>query len=117
MDAPGVAVSSVVLVKAGDGSDVITFTALGKYKISGTIDSQSMVSKVETMMPDPVLGDMPVVTTYSDYKDYNGVKFPTKIVQTQGGFPVWDITVTSVQPNVRPICRFPRACSPRPPYR
>jgi len=91
--------ADATLTKAADGSNVITFTALGKYKISGTIDSQSMVTKVETMMPDPVLGDMPVVTTYADYKDYNGVKFPTKIVQTQGGFPVWDITVTSVQTN------------------
>jgi glyoxylase-like metal-dependent hydrolase (beta-lactamase superfamily II) len=87
------------LTKAADGSSVITFTALGKYKVSGTLDSQNMVTKVETTMPDPVLGDMPVVTTYAGYKDYNGVKFPTKIVQTQGGFPVWDITVTSVQPN------------------
>jgi len=46
-----------------------------------------------------VLGDTPLVTTYSDYKDHSGVKFPSKIVQTQGGFAVWDITVTAVQPN------------------
>src|SRR6266699_2945545 len=43
--------------------------------------------------------DLPIVTTYSDYKDFNGVKFPTKIVQTQGEFPVWELTITSVQPN------------------
>jgi len=91
--------SDAMLTKAADGSNVITFTALGKYKVAGTIDSQNMVSKVETTIADPVLGDTPLVTTYSDYKDYNGVKFPTKIVQTQGGFPVWDITVTAVQPN------------------
>ncbi len=46
-----------------------------------------------------MLGDTPVVTTYSDYKDYNGVKFPTKILQTQGGFAVWDLTVNKVEPN------------------
>ena len=39
------------------------------------------------------------VTNYSDYKDFNGVKFPTKILQTQGGFPVWDVTINNVQPN------------------
>lgn len=91
--------SDTTLAKAADGSTVIAFTALGKYKVSGTIDSQNMITKVETMIPDPVLGDMPVVTTYAGYKDYGGVKFPTRIVQTQGGFPVWDINVTSVQPN------------------
>jgi len=80
--------------------DVVTFTALGKYKIAGTIDGQGMVTKVETTIPNPVLGDTPLVTTYSDYKDYGGVKFPTKILQTQGGFPVWDITVNKFEQNV-----------------
>jgi glyoxylase-like metal-dependent hydrolase (beta-lactamase superfamily II) len=82
-----------------DSGNVVTFTALGKFKVSGTIDGQNMVSKVETTIADPVLGDTPIVTTYSDYKDFNGVKFPTKISQTQGGFPVWDLTISSVQPN------------------
>lgn len=79
--------------------NVVSFTALGKFVVSGTLDAQGMLSKVETIMPDPVLGDMAVVTTYADYKDYGGVKFPTKILQTQGGFPVWDLTITAVQPN------------------
>src|SRR5579862_468790 len=73
----------------GKKTSVITFMALGKYKVAGTLDENNMVVKVETTEANPVLGDLPVVCTYSDYKDYNGVKFPTKIVQTQGGFPVW----------------------------
>jgi glyoxylase-like metal-dependent hydrolase (beta-lactamase superfamily II) len=81
------------------GSRLITFKALGKYDVTGTIDSNNMVTKVETTEANPVLGDMPVVATYSDYKDFSGVKFPTKIVQTQGGFPVWELTITNVQPN------------------
>ena len=102
------------LAKAADGSSVVTFTALGKYKVSGTIDGQNMVSKVETTIADPVLGDMPVVTTFSDYKDYSGVKFPSKIVQTQGGFPVWDIAVTSVQPNAAADLPVPAAVQSAP---
>ncbi|PWT98409.1 MAG: MBL fold metallo-hydrolase [Terriglobia bacterium] len=87
-------------MKDGDaGGHTITFTALGKYSISGAIDGNNMVTKVETIEANPVLGDMPVVATYSDYKDFNGVKFPTKIVQTQGGFPVWELTINNVQPN------------------
>jgi len=87
-------------MKEGEsGSHLLTFKALGKYEVTGTIDTNNMVTKVETTEANPVLGDMPAVATYSDYKDFNGVKFPTKIVQTQGGFPVWELTITNVQPN------------------
>ena len=30
------------------GTDVVTFTALGKYKVAGTLDAQHLVTKVET---------------------------------------------------------------------
>src|SRR5215471_16821102 len=60
-------------MKDGDaGSHTITFSALGKYTVTGTIDSNNMVTKVETTESNPVLGDMSVVSTYSDYKDFNG---------------------------------------------
>jgi hypothetical protein len=51
-------------------------------------------------MPNPVLGDMPVEETYTDYKDFNGVKFPTHIVEKQGGYPTLDLVVTTAQGNV-----------------
>src|SRR6202035_2518142 len=41
-----------------------------------------------------------VETIFTDYKDFAGVKFPTHIVQKQGGYPVFDLTVTDVKPNV-----------------
>jgi glyoxylase-like metal-dependent hydrolase (beta-lactamase superfamily II) len=58
-----------------------------------------MVEKVETWVDNPVLGDMLVEASYTDYKDFSGVKFPAKIVQRQGGFPVFDLTITDVKPN------------------
>jgi glyoxylase-like metal-dependent hydrolase (beta-lactamase superfamily II) len=82
-----------------DGANVISFTALGKFKVDGTIDAQNLVTKVETKIPNPVLGDADLVATYADYKDYSGVKFPTKILINEGGFPIWDLTITSVTPN------------------
>lgn len=84
--------------KKGNGGTIVSFTE-GKYKINGTIDAQGMVTKTETWLPNPVLGDMPVETTYSAYKDFNGVKFPTTIVQKQGGFPVLELTVTEARAN------------------
>src|SRR5579864_9513599 len=85
--------------KKGKGGTEVSFTAMGKFKVVGTIDSQNMVTKTETWMPNPVLGDMLVETDYSAYKDFNGVKFPTVIVQNQGGHPVLDLAVTDVKAN------------------
>ena len=82
------------------GPSVISFTALGKYKLDGTIDAQNLVTKIETKRPDPVLGDADMVATFSDYKDSGGVKFPGKILVTEGGFPSWDLTITSAKANV-----------------
>ena len=48
----------------------ITFTALGKYKVSGVLDLTNYVVKVETTEFNPILGDTPVVWTYSGYKEY-----------------------------------------------
>ena len=39
------------------------------------------------------------MTTYSGYRDFGGIQFPSRIVQTQGGHPTLDLTVTAVQPN------------------
>jgi glyoxylase-like metal-dependent hydrolase (beta-lactamase superfamily II) len=47
-----------------------------------------------------VLGDMLVETTFTDYKDFGGVKFPTHILQKEGGWPNLDLTVTDVKANI-----------------
>src|SRR5580692_9509074 len=83
--------------KVAGGTEILFQT--GKYTVTGTIDGHNMVTKTETWLPNPVLGDMPVETMFSGYKDFNGVKFPTMIVQKQGGFPVLDLAVTDVRAN------------------
>jgi len=83
---------------AGEGSEV-TFTMAGNHKYVGRINAQNQVERVQTWIDNPVLGDTPVEIAYSDYRDFNGVMFPGRIVRTQGGHPVLDITVSSVTPN------------------
>ena len=78
----------------------LTFTT-GKNRIVGMVDDHYLLTGVKTWIPNPVLGDMPVEIAYSDYKDFNRVKFPTHILEKQGGFPTLDLAVTSVQPNVQ----------------
>ena len=87
------------MVTEDEGSSRISFTALGKYKVDGTIDGQNHVTRVATRIPNPVLGDTDLIANYSEYRDFGGVQFPGKILIEQGGFPLWDLTITSVTPN------------------
>src|SRR5919198_2508657 len=82
---------------AGGGSEV-TFTA-GKNKYVATINAQNQVEKIRTWIDNPVLGDTLVETTFSDYRDFDGMQFPAHIVRTQGGYPVLDLTTTSMRSN------------------
>jgi glyoxylase-like metal-dependent hydrolase (beta-lactamase superfamily II) len=82
---------------SGSGTEV-SFTVGGK-KMTGIINRQGQVEKVQTWIDNPIVGDMLVETTYTGYKDFGGVMFPSRIVQTQDGYPSLDITVASVTAN------------------
>ena len=83
---------------ANDASE-ISFTIAGKHRYVGRINGQKQVERVQTWIDNPVLGDTPVEITYSDYRNFNGVMFPGKIVRTQGGHPVLDLTISAVTAN------------------
>jgi glyoxylase-like metal-dependent hydrolase (beta-lactamase superfamily II) len=68
--------------------------------VTGYINEQNIVERVETRIDNAMLGDMQFEALYSDYKDFGGVKFPAKIVQQQGGHPILDLTITDVKPNI-----------------
>jgi len=78
---------------------VLTFMVQNKYKVSGYIDDKSMVYKVETWVDNAVMGDMLVEATYTDYKDYTGVKVPTTIINRQGGRNTLLLVLDDVKPN------------------
>jgi glyoxylase-like metal-dependent hydrolase (beta-lactamase superfamily II) len=85
--------------RIADGGHEVTFTVGGRHRYVGKINPQNQVERVQTWIDNPVLGDTPVEIVYSDYRDFNGVMFPGTIVRTQGGYPVLDITVSSVARN------------------
>ncbi|MCD6076337.1 MAG: hypothetical protein K0R89_275, partial [Ramlibacter sp.] len=79
---------------------VVTFTEPGRYRATAWIDPAGLVQRVDSVMPHPVTGDTAVSTTYSGWRDWGGgVRFPARIVQTMGGAPVLDLTVTEVEVN------------------
>ncbi|MBI4265337.1 MAG: MBL fold metallo-hydrolase [Acidobacteria bacterium] len=87
------------MLTEGEGANTITFTALGKYRVEGTIDANNQVTRVATTIANPVLGDTELAASYSEYRDVDGVQFPGRIQIDQGGFPLWELTVTGVTPN------------------
>jgi glyoxylase-like metal-dependent hydrolase (beta-lactamase superfamily II) len=93
-------VKAAMANKATVQGRVISFAVPGKFRVKATVDAQNLVEKIDAVAPNAVLGDVAVEVRYSDYKDFAGVKFPTKIRQTIGSYPALDLTVSDVQPNV-----------------
>ena len=79
--------------------NTVSFTVGGKYKMEGTINAQGQVEKVRTWFDQSIVGDMLVETTYSGYKDFSGLQLPSHMVQTQDGFPAYDLTISAVTVN------------------
>jgi len=78
----------------------VAFTIGGKYKMEGTINADGQVEKVRTWIDQPIVGDMMIETTYSDYKDFGGgLTRPSHVVVTQDGFPSLDLTISAITAN------------------
>jgi glyoxylase-like metal-dependent hydrolase (beta-lactamase superfamily II) len=69
------------------------------YVINGYVSDSNLVDRVETWLGDTIMGDMHIVAVYSGWKDFGGVMAPSKIVQTRGGWPFFEVTVTSAKAN------------------
>jgi glyoxylase-like metal-dependent hydrolase (beta-lactamase superfamily II) len=86
-------------VRNDGGSSVVTFAEPGRYRATAWIGGDGLVQRVDSVMPHPVTGDTVVSTVYSGWRDWGGVRFPARIVQMQGGYPVLDLNVTEVEAN------------------
>jgi glyoxylase-like metal-dependent hydrolase (beta-lactamase superfamily II) len=104
---------------AGRTFTVVSFPGQNKAMVNGYVNDQNLVEWVETWFDDALLGDTPWEAVYSEYRDFGGVKFPMRIVQNQGGYPVFDLRVSSVRPNapvtIQPQGRGGAAPAPQPP--
>jgi glyoxylase-like metal-dependent hydrolase (beta-lactamase superfamily II) len=85
--------------EGGKRFTAVSFEQPGHFKATAFINAEGLVERVESMLPNPVLGDTVVTTNYSDYKDFSGVKFPTRIRQSMARSEVLDLTVTEVEVN------------------
>lgn len=87
----------------------VSFTEHGRFSATVFVNSDNLVERIESRAPDAVLGETAMVTTYSDYRDFGGAKFPMRIQQTQGGSPVLDVAVKEVQVNAPADIQLPDA--------
>lgn len=104
--------SATAKVSTARGKKTVSFSAFGKYTVTGTINDQNLVERVETTIYNNFTGDTPVEGVYSDYRDFGGVKFPMRIVMRQGGHPTLELAVADVTPN-SPAALEVRANPPR----
>jgi hypothetical protein len=94
------------LTENGRRANLVTFTALGKYKVVGTINDQNLVELTTTWISNHVYGDMLYEIRHLNYKDFGGVKFPTTIHVHQGdpvlnpAHNMMEIRVSDVRTNV-----------------
>jgi glyoxylase-like metal-dependent hydrolase (beta-lactamase superfamily II) len=87
------------------GQQVVSFSPAVKspsgqaYTVTGYINGQNLVSKVETRVDNAVVGDLLVEFEYSNYQNMNSVQVPSRIVQRQAGMPTFEATISAATPN------------------
>ena len=91
----------------------VSWVALGKYRVQCGINSKNLVERVQTWLPNPVVGDLYHEIVYTAYKDFGGLMFPTNVhahhdldddlegagLNVSGGHNSFGLTVSSVQMN------------------
>ena len=74
--APGANPTMVTQNEYGGRSTVISFIAFGNYRINGTINPENLLERVQTWVPNPVIGDMYYENVYTQYREVGGVQIP-----------------------------------------
>lgn len=85
--------------RGADGGTAVSFVYAGRFSATALIGADGLVRQVDSTVPDAVLGDTRVVTTYEDYRDVGAIKFPNRVHQSIAGFQVLDLVVKEVQAN------------------
>jgi hypothetical protein len=100
------AAASNATVRAQGGQQVVSFSPAGfmspsglPYTVTGYIDNQNRVTKVETRVENAVVGDLLTEFEYSNYQDRGGVQVPGTIVMKQAGLTSFNATITAGAPN------------------
>jgi glyoxylase-like metal-dependent hydrolase (beta-lactamase superfamily II) len=93
-------------------SPKVTAPSGKNYVINGYVNDKNIVERVETWLGENIMGDMHILATYTGWKDFGGAMAPAKIVQTRGGWPFFEVTVTAAKANPSDIATLAPAPAP-----
>lgn len=79
--------------------DTLSFELPGQFSATLVLEANGLISRIESTVPNAVLGDMPVVTQFANYRPQAGLMLPSHIVQHQGGHAALDLQITAAQAN------------------
>ncbi len=82
------------------------------YVINGYVNENNIVDRVETWLGENIMGDMHIVATYTGWKDFGGAMAPSKIVQTRGAWPFFEVNVTAAKANPADVATLVPAPAP-----
>jgi hypothetical protein len=101
------------MIATEGGATVTTFPLTGQLAgivVKATLDSNNLVTRVETRSDNPALAALTTQTEYSNYADraeiLTDIKTPGRIVRRQGGRTILDIEVKTWDTN-NPYLVFP----------
>lgn len=76
--------------------NTLSFEVPGQFEATLLLDDDGLVRRIESVLPEPLLGDVAVRTEFSDYRPRGGLNFPHRIVQHHDDVLVLDVQVNSV---------------------
>ena len=85
----------------------VSFAQAGLFTATAYLNQDNLVERVDSVQPNPVMGDTATTTWYQYYKNFDGVQFPLQIRQEMGGYEVLDLNVTTVTVNAAPAVEVP----------
>lgn len=95
-------------VQRRGGHSIVTFAARDGRPFTGYVNEANLLERVDTALANAVIGDMPITVTYSDYRQFGAIKYPTRITYLAGKHPTVELGVMDVEANgAAPIDAMP----------
>src|SRR5262245_27380022 len=88
------------------------------YKLTGYIDADNLVARVETWVEHPLMGDLHQEFFYTGYQSFGGLMAPAKISQKQIGMETFVAAIGHAQANPESLAKLmdgPPTPAPPPP--
>ena len=69
------------------------------YQVIGYIGPDNLVDRVETWLEHPIFGDMRIEIAFQNYRDFGGLKSPTRIAERRMGMEMFVTGISAVTAN------------------